>query len=244
MSVFEAPSSRVLVDLQVPAGMLGEMMLDTAKAAALPPFRAALPGLRAVHAAVHCFSGHGERIWRDLADVDFLCSHPLWRDGDWVAGLEALGDDLTRAACVAFARFAREQGRAGLPEVAGAGEAVIRARLALLREVARGDRSEIELHLARRVSKPLPALLWEAIRRPASTGAGSPPEAPADPRGLYDLRPGRRALAGARLLLRSLVADSGEREILRLARRQMAAAPPAPFVSPDPCEEIHDPAHA
>src|SRR5690606_10997981 len=70
------------LDLQVPASHLGEAIYSTAEAGDSGPLHQPKPEFQAALTAIHCFQGHGERVWRDVADYRTMKSFRGWKPKD------------------------------------------------------------------------------------------------------------------------------------------------------------------
>lgn len=199
-------SSGWTLDLQVSASHLGEAIYSTAESVDGGHLLLPKPELHAALIAIHCFQGHGERVWRDIADYRALKSSCEWKREDAARALELARLDNRGAEVEAFGEFAARLDGASESDM----HEDVRARLLLLSIMGREQTSEILLHLIRQSRRSYSSILGGLASRlrPARKSAE---RKPATPRGLYDLPRNERLLLGCKVLMAGAVSREARR---------------------------------
>ena len=223
-------SSGWTADFQVPATPLGEALLAGAVPVAPGEFFLLPPAeLHAALLGAHCFQGHGERIWRDVADFRSLQARGPWcatREEQALQFADASGHGAAVRAFFNFARNPVEPVSSTTSEVAD--------RIALLQQMARESTSEILLHLVRQGRRPMLSVLGGLLPKRRAHAPAAPAPTPAStqaPRGLYQIPKSQRLGLAMRFMAASLVSRE-PRRLLQLARRQHRLVVPSFFSSP------------
>lgn len=223
-SVFRHPSGWT-VDLQVPATPLGEALLASARPQATAPWHLPRPELHAALIAIHCFQGHGERVWRDVADYRCLAESEPWGEEAAAGALRLAVASGEGEALEAFRILAAHLDGAA-PTAATPPSRAVRQRVELLALMAAERTPEVTLHLVRRLQRPMGE--WLAPLRPAPAVEPSAGEAV---RGLYDL-PRRERIGRACRLLAGGVFSPRTRRLFRACALQRKVSSRSLFDSP------------
>lgn len=235
-ATFRHPSGWT-VDLQVPATPLAGALLATARPDGAGPWYLPRPELHAALLAIHCFQGHGERVWRDVADCRLLAGLEGWSAEGEAEALRLARESGEGEALEAFRVFLDFlDGAAPAEESSKA----VRDRVELLALMAGEQAPEVTLHLIRQLQRR-PGEWLPGLRRPAppnATGTGG-----RRPRGLYDL-PRRERLVRACGLLLSGAFSPRTRLLFRTCALQRKVSSRSLFVSPaGRCAHVTRPAH-
>lgn len=221
------------VDIQTPVRPLGEAILWGSVETSDAPFHEAPVEYQAALLAIHCFQGHGEKIWRDVTDFRALMSSRQWDEERWnhARNLAARSGHLN--AVDAFIGFCKSLDGHDVNDGSPA-SAELELHLGLLHGMAGEETSEISFHLLRQVQRPVGQLLRSLVagKKSIYRAVGGASKQRSQPRGLYDIPKGRRIFMGCGLLL-GRVWSTRTRRLHRLASQQKRCAVESLFISPD-----------
>ncbi|MCC5877472.1 MAG: nucleotidyltransferase family protein [Candidatus Sumerlaeia bacterium] len=220
------------VDLQAPVRPLGEAILWAGSEGAEQPYYHAPVEYQVAFLAIHCFQGHGEKIWRDVADYRALRFAGDWDEDRWNHARNLAKKSNHLQVVDAFVHFC-ESLESSNPGVGSCASAELAPYVKLLHDMAHEKTSEISFHLLRQVKRPVREILRSLISIQSRRNKGRAVAAgdPQPLRGLYDIPRNRRLLMGCGFVL-GQVYSSRIRQLHRLATAQKFCAVDSLFSSP------------
>lgn len=223
-----------IVDLQNPATPLGWAIWESAKPCGEGSLHIPRPEYQAALLAVHCFQGHGEKIWRDIADLRVLKSQPGWNSSELTKAVTFASESGHGEVVAAFLAFVDHLDSPNAEELPTHQEEGLSIRMAFLHAMAQERTSEISFHLMRQIRRAMKDFPRSFRVIPRKGAVGTPVRnstGQAGLRGLYDVpRLERMKLAGC--FLSAHLFSPEIRRLFRVAANQRELAVPSLFESP------------